>query len=91
MQVSCTQAGTFLARLGRPEVSNCIEGLEQYSHAYVEAGEYATEMKRMYANAQSGDFDFNHMVNFVSPVTTLAAGQAMAMDVTENGSLVGNS
>jgi hypothetical protein len=89
MQVSCTHAGTFLARLGRPEVSNCIEGLEQYSHSYVEAGEYASEMKRTYSNAKSGELDFNHMANFV-PRVTLDAGHAMAMDVTENGNLVRN-
>lgn len=48
MHVSCIQAGTLLARLGRPEVSNCIGGLEQYSNAYEEAGEQATEMKKAF-------------------------------------------
>jgi hypothetical protein len=90
MQVMCTQAGTFLARSGRPEVSNCIAGLEQYSYSYVEAGDYAAEMKRVYSNVKSGEIDFNHMANLVPRVTIQDAGNPMAMDVTENGSLVRN-
>ncbi|KAF8743928.1 hypothetical protein AX14_013983 [Amanita brunnescens Koide BX004] len=63
MLYSCNQAGIFLARLGRPEVSHCLGGLEQYSAAYEEAGEQATEMKRMYHQARSGDQDLHHMAS----------------------------
>jgi hypothetical protein len=43
--MSTVQAGMLLARLGRPEVTHCILGLEQYSHAYEEAGEYALDIR----------------------------------------------
>lgn len=71
MHVSCIQAGTLLARLGRPEVSNCIAALEQYGAAYEEVGEQALDMKRVYASARSGDFDFNHMAS-VAPRSDMA-------------------
>lgn len=65
MHVSCIQSGTLLARLGRPEVSNCIEGLQQYSYAYVEAADSAVEMDRTYRNALAGESDFTHMSSIV--------------------------
>ena len=71
MHVSCIQAGTLLARLGRPEVSNCVAALEQYGAAYEEVGEQAVEMKRIFASARSGDFDFNHMAS-VAPKSDVA-------------------
>lgn len=58
MHVSCIQAGTILAKLGRSEVKNCIDGLEQYSSSYEEAGDHAAEIRRIY---RMGDADFNHM------------------------------
>lgn len=61
MHVSCIQAGTFLARLGRPEVANCIAGLEQYSWSYEEAGEQAKEMRRLYEAVAGGENELNHM------------------------------
>ena len=66
MHVSCIQAGTLLARLGRPEVLNCVAGLEQYSYSYEEAGDQAAEIKRMYNATRSGDLDMNHMASVVS-------------------------
>lgn len=72
MHVSCIQAGTLLARLGRPEVSNCIAALEQYGAAYEEVGEQAVEIRRIYASARSGEFDFNHMAS-VSPRSNVGA------------------
>jgi len=84
MHVSCIQAGTLLARLGRPEVSNCIAALEQYGAAYEEIGEQAVEMKRVYASARSGDFDFNHMAS-VAPKSNIAvvdSSHAMNVDST---------
>jgi len=61
MHVSCIQAGTLLARLGRPEVSNCIAGLEQYSYSYEEAGEQAREMRRLFDSVRAGERELHHM------------------------------
>ena len=80
MHVSCIQAGTLLARLGRPEVSNCIAALQQYGAAYEEIGEQAVELKRIYASATSGEFDFNHMAS-VAPKTKVADDNTHAMNV----------
>lgn len=79
MHFSCIQAGTLLARLGRPEVSNCISGLEQYGASYEEAGEQAVEMKRLYSLARSGEFDFNHMTSAAPRVTPMDT-HAMSVD-----------
>ena len=54
MHVSCIQAGMLLARFGRPEVTNCITGLEQYAYAYEECAEQAAEIKRVYAQVLAG-------------------------------------
>ncbi|KAG5648287.1 hypothetical protein DXG03_004857 [Asterophora parasitica] len=61
MHVSCIQAGTLLARLGRQEVKSCIDGLEQYACSYEEAGEQALEMGRTYTQALNGEPQFSHM------------------------------
>jgi hypothetical protein len=70
MHVSCIQAGTLLARLGRPEVQNCIAGLEQYSYSYEEAGEQAIEMRRLYGAARAGQTELNHMASATLRITT---------------------
>jgi hypothetical protein len=93
MHVSCIQSGTFLARLGRPEVANCIAGLEQYSFSYEEAGDHAVEMKRVYMASKSGDFDFNHMTSVAPQVTPMPMEGSSAMvvdapDVMANGNLL---
>lgn len=77
MHVSCFQSGTLLARLGRPEVLNCIAGLEQYSYSYEETGDQAAEMKRIYNQARSGESDLHHMVS-VAP--RVEVSHAMAVD-----------
>ncbi|RPD62771.1 hypothetical protein L227DRAFT_651667 [Lentinus tigrinus ALCF2SS1-6] len=61
MHVSCIQAGMLLAKLGRPEVVNCITGLEQYAYAYEECADQAAEIKRVYSQALNGEQDANHM------------------------------
>ncbi|OCH88689.1 hypothetical protein OBBRIDRAFT_795009 [Obba rivulosa] len=66
MHVSCIQAGELLARFGRPEASNCIDGLNQYSYAYEECAEQAANIKRMYTQATSGEAEFNHMASVVT-------------------------
>ncbi len=66
MHVSCNYAGILLARFGRPEVQNCIEGLEQYSYSYEEAAEQAQELRRLFALARAGQTDFTHMASAVA-------------------------
>jgi ABC-type sulfate/molybdate transport systems ATPase subunit len=78
MHVSCIKAGTLLARLGRPEARNCIDGLEQYSYSYEEAGDQAAEMKKTYSQAQEVGLQFNHMAHFISG--TMHDNAAMAVD-----------
>ncbi|EDR13813.1 uncharacterized protein LACBIDRAFT_309226 [Laccaria bicolor S238N-H82] len=78
MHVSCIQAGTLLARLGRPEVSNCIAGLDQYSHSYEEAGDQANEMRRSFTHARKGVIELNHMSS-VTP-RPVASPSAMVVD-----------
>lgn len=75
MHVSCSQAGTFLARLGRPEVKNCIDGLEQYSCTYEEAGDQAIEVSRIYHQAANGELEFNHMAHAI-----IAMDSSMVVD-----------
>ena len=70
MHVSCIKAGTLLARLGRPEARNCINGLEQYSYSYEEAGDQAAEMKKTYSQAQDVGPQFGHMAQFISVTTS---------------------
>ncbi|KAI0081557.1 hypothetical protein K474DRAFT_1656349 [Panus rudis PR-1116 ss-1] len=65
MHVSCIQAGTFLAKLGRPEVENCIEALKQYSHSYEEMAERARDIQRVYDAARNGESDFTHMASVI--------------------------
>ncbi|EKM51982.1 uncharacterized protein PHACADRAFT_212595 [Phanerochaete carnosa HHB-10118-sp] len=67
MHVSIIQAGTLLARLGRPEVENCIKGLQQYAYAYEECMEQANDINRQYTQAVAGDFDLNHMASVLRP------------------------
>lgn len=77
MHFSCLTSGSLLARLGRPEVSNCIGGLKQYSYAYEEAGEEAVEMERVYQAALAGEADVNHMASVVLPSQQGNHGHAM--------------
>lgn len=66
MHVSCIQAGALLARLGRPEVQNCIDALQQYSYSYEECADQATEIRRLYQVAVAGDYDFTHMASTIT-------------------------
>lgn len=66
MHISCIQAGTLLARLGRPEVSNCIAALQQYGYAYEEAAEQGGEIERVFAAARGGESDMNHMSSTIA-------------------------
>jgi hypothetical protein len=85
MHVSCIQSGTFLARLGRPEVANCIAGLEQYSYSYEEAGDHAIEMKRVFMASKSGESDFNHMASVAPRVIPIDPGNGMVVDTSDVG------
>jgi hypothetical protein len=61
MLITCNYAGILLARFGRPELQNCIEGLEQYAYSYEEAADQAQELRRLFALARAGQTDFAHM------------------------------
>lgn len=65
MHVGIIQSGFFLARLGRPEVQNCIEGLEQYSYAYEETKELAQMIRRDYEQTLIKGPTFHEMSNTV--------------------------
>jgi len=86
MHISCILAGTLLARLGRPEVANCIAGLKQYSYAYEEAGDQANDMSRLFNRARMGDLELNHMISVVPRAGTSSSsprsphGHAMLVD-----------
>ncbi|KAF6757465.1 hypothetical protein DFP72DRAFT_989340 [Ephemerocybe angulata] len=82
MHVSCIQAGTFLARLGRPEVANCIAGLEQYSYSYEEAGDQAREMRKLYEAVSTGENELNHM-DSVTPRVSGISQSGPQMDLQQ--------
>ncbi|KAJ6508924.1 hypothetical protein C8R45DRAFT_1208509 [Mycena sanguinolenta] len=80
MLVSCIQSGNLLARLGRPEVSNCITGLEQYSYSYEEAGEQAAEMRRTYNQVRAGELELQHMASVAPRMPYDSQDQGMLVD-----------
>ena len=71
MHISLIFAGHLLARLGRPEVMNCINGLKQYSYAYEESGDQANEIQREFNRARGGELELNHMASTVSRMNTV--------------------
>ncbi|KAL6308423.1 hypothetical protein BKA93DRAFT_815437 [Sparassis latifolia] len=79
MHVSCIQAGNLLARLGRPEVANCINGLQQYSYAYEECSDQAAEIRRIYGQATLG-VELNHMASVAPRMSPIADVNAMNVD-----------
>lgn len=87
MHVSCINAGNFLARLGRPEVFQCIKALEQYSYAYEESKEHAREITREYDLAlQKGPNNFNEMASAIrQPSPRNSHSDAMSVDAITNG------
>lgn len=87
MHVSCINAGNFLARLGRPEVFQCIKALDQYSYAYEETKEHAREIRREYEVAlQKGPNNFHEMASAISPsARTFHAEAMMSVDAITNG------
>ncbi len=85
MHVSCIQAGTFLARLRRPEYEHCVAGLEQYSYAYEECAEQAQEIKRIYAQALAGEIEHSHMASIFPGPGYAAADQQQGANMNLNG------
>ncbi|OJA08788.1 hypothetical protein AZE42_01287 [Rhizopogon vesiculosus] len=87
MHVSCINAGNFLARLGRPEVFQCIKALEQYSYAYEETKEHAREINREYdLTLQKGPHNFHEMASAVrQPSPRNLHSEAMSVDAITNG------
>lgn len=85
MHVSCIQAGTLLARLGRPEVQNCIAGLEQYAYAYEECAEQAAEIRRVFQAASGGLVEMGHMSSVVPRAGGGGAGVGVGAGENGNG------
>ncbi|KAG1774822.1 hypothetical protein EV702DRAFT_1031384 [Suillus placidus] len=86
MHVSCINAGNLLARLGRPEVFQCIKALEQYSYAYEETKEHAREIGREYEVAlQKGPNNFQEMASAINPSSRAFHAEAMSVDALTNG------
>jgi len=91
MHISCILAGTLLARLGRPEVSNCIAGLKQYSYAYEEAGDQAKEMDRLYNRCRMGELELSHMISTVAQIPSTSQSHRMSVDEDNSPRLSGSS
>ena len=87
MHVSIIQAGTLLARLGRPEVENCIKGLEQYSYAYEECMEQAAEIARTYHQALAGECELQHMASVILRRTPEQEQQLATMNGANMGTM----
>lgn len=86
MHVSCINAGNLLARLGRPEVFQCIKALEQYSYAYEETKEHAREISREYDVAlQKGPNNFHEMASAINPSSRAFHAEAMSVEALTNG------
>ncbi|KAG8961186.1 hypothetical protein FRC03_005692 [Tulasnella sp. 419] len=92
-------AGLLLARSGRPEVVNCIQGLKQYGLAYEDALDQAAELEHIYAitsaairnhvYSQSPVTPQNHQGSFGGPQSLLSSEQAQPtpdMTIPFNGS-----
>ena len=80
MHVSIIQAGTLLARLCRPEVENCIRGLQQYSYAYEECTDQAAEITQIYKMACAGETSLNHMASTIARPGPSPLHDSVAMD-----------
>ncbi|KAF7291597.1 hypothetical protein HMN09_01250800 [Mycena chlorophos] len=78
MLVSVVQSGNLLARLGRPEVSNCVAGLEQYSYSYEDAGEQAVDIRRIYNQTRSGELELQHMAAFAPRLSSYEGSESSA-------------
>lgn len=85
MHVSIIQAGSFLARLGRPEVQNCIEGLEQYSYAYEETKELSQRIRREYEQSLIKGPLFHEMSSAVPRRTPPADTTSPKLSTNGNG------
>ncbi|KIJ64481.1 hypothetical protein HYDPIDRAFT_132385 [Hydnomerulius pinastri MD-312] len=83
MHVSIIQAGFLLARLARPEVQNCIEGLEQYSYAYEETKETSQQIRREYEQALIKPHLFHEMSSAIP--RPAAHSDSMSVDSITNG------
>ncbi|THV05239.1 hypothetical protein K435DRAFT_117888 [Dendrothele bispora CBS 962.96] len=72
MEYSCIAAGQLLAKMGRPEVSSCISGLEQYSHSYEEAGDAAHDIRKIYETVRTtGNTELTHMGAYAKHIPSM--------------------
>jgi hypothetical protein len=83
MHISLIFAGHLLARLGRPEVTNCINGLKQYSYAYEESGEQANEIHREFERARAGELELHHMAAVVARMNASSSSSSSSSSVRE--------
>ncbi|KAJ7069876.1 hypothetical protein C8F01DRAFT_1207397 [Mycena amicta] len=90
MLVSVVQSGNLLARLGRPEVSNCVAGLEQYSYSYEEAGEQAADIRRIYAQVRAGELELQHMAAVAPRLPYEGSSPQQQQMVVDDPTLMGN-
>ena len=82
----CLHSGFLLARLGRPEVLSCISGLRQYSFAYEEAADQASEMNRIY---NAGGEDLSHMASVGIHARMVSLSPTTSVSVMTNSSTNG--
>jgi len=82
----CIHSGFLLARLGRPEVQSCISGLRQYSYAYDEAADQASEMARIY---NAGGEELSHMAGAGIHGRMLSLSPSTPVSVMTNSSTNG--
>jgi hypothetical protein len=88
MLAPCLHSGFLLARLGRPEVQSCVSGLQQYSYAYEEAAEQASEMARIY---NAGGEELGHMAGVGAHGRLVSLSPSTPVSVMTNSSTNGPS
>lgn len=86
MLAPCLHSGFLLARLGRPEVQTCISGLRQYSYAYEEAADQASEMARIYG---AGGEDLSNMAGVAAHGRMMSLSPSTPVSVMTNSSTNG--
>jgi hypothetical protein len=84
----CIHSGFLLARLGRPEVQSCISGLRQYSYAYEEAADQASEMARIF---NAGGEELSNMAGVGANGRMVSLSPSTTGSVMTNGSMNGGS
>lgn len=82
----CLLSGFLLAKLGRPEVRSCISGLRQYSYAYDDAAQQASDMLGIF-NAGGGEL--YHMTGVAAQGRMMSLSPSTPVSAMTNGSAGG--